>query len=136
MTRDEFNNRFRAYKRQWLRIETDGLIVVALFTLAAFLLFPHLVHLCFEEPHRQERERFAALASATLGATLAAFGALMLVLVWWCRRCTPRSFGLLCPSCGAPLTGTNRKALLNTGECGRCHGRILDDGGGPPPRAL
>jgi len=47
------------------------------------------------------------------------------LMIWYSKRCT-RKFGLLCPSCGKPLTGSTAQIAIATGNCGHCGSSILN----------
>jgi hypothetical protein len=122
MTRVMLSERLRAYDRLWCRLGLTLGPAMLLLALAGPSLLPLVVERRFGQPEGSEKWLALILPLAMVGVCT-----LLLILVLWCGRWTARRFGLLCPSCGANLTGRHRRAALGSGNCGRCHARIVED---------
>jgi hypothetical protein len=130
MTRATLSERLRTYDRLWCRLGLTVGPALLLLALAGPPLLPLVVEWRFEQPEGPEKWLAVILPLAIVGVTT-----LLLGLVLWCQRWTARTFGLLCPSCGVPLTGKHRAATLSSGCCGRCHARIVEDAWPPGSNA-
>jgi hypothetical protein len=126
MTRALLTARLRSYDRLWGWIAAVGGPAVLLLAFAAPSLLPLVMERRAAPPEGPEKWLAVVPSLALSGIAL-----LLLILVISCQRWTARTLGLLCPSCGAALTGRNREAALGSGSCGRCHARIVEDV--PPP---
>ena len=122
MTRASLTERLRAYDRLWLRITFPVLAAMLLVVVAGPLFLPLVMRPRPTPPEGPVKWLAVIPALTTAGAAT-----LLLALVIWLGRWTARRFGLLCPSCGAPLTGRYRRAALGAGACGRCQARVMED---------
>ena len=122
MTRAMLSERLRSYDRlwRWLALTLGPAMLLLAFAGPSFL--PLVVEQRFGQPEGSEKWLALIFPLAMVGVCT-----LLLILVLWCGRWTARRFGLLCPSCGVNLTGRDRKAVLGSGNCGRCHARIVED---------
>jgi hypothetical protein len=130
MTRAMLTERLRAYDRLWGWLGVTVGPAVLLLALAVPPLLPLIVEPRFGQPEGSER-----WLAVTIPLAFTAVATLLLLLVICCQRWTARTFGLLCPSCSVPLTGKHRRAALGSGNCGRCHVRIVEDAPLPPDSA-
>ena len=122
MTKAMLTERLRAYDRLWGRITLVVVATVVLFAFAGVAVLPLVAVPPAAAPDGSEKWRALTLPLAISGASM-----LLLALTIWCGRWTARRSGLLCPSCGVPLTGRHRRAALGAGRCGRCHTLIVED---------
>jgi hypothetical protein len=122
MTKAMLSERLRAYDRLWWRLALTVGPALLLLALAGPPLLSLVVGRRFEPP--EGPEKWLAVIPPLV---LAGVATLPLVLVLWCENWTARRFGLLCPSCNAPLTGRHRPAAVGAGSCGRCRARIVED---------
>jgi hypothetical protein len=117
--RDTFAERLAAYDRHWFRVTLVFVGAIVLIALGC----PWAFGLSFWTP--QEYEKTARVV-CSLG--LAVFCFAVLVFIGCHGRATIRRFRLVCPSCGAALTGRQRRPALAEGKCGKCGARISSEG--------
>src|SRR5262249_39065853 len=108
MTRPTFSEHLQAYDRLWRCIIVPEYLLLIL----AFAAGPPLARVLLGPPEAPEELRVWVLVVSSLMAGVAL---LLMVVSAWGTRWTARKFGLLCPSCAAPLTGRNRHAALGAG---------------------
>ena len=64
-------------------------------------------------------------------AYFALFLLVTLGLIWWfsymVSRSIPKKIGLLCPECNAPIVKNDVEKFMQTGFCGFCGAKILED---------
>jgi len=135
MTRATFSEHLQTYDRLWRWIVVAAFLLLVLACAASPPLAQVLLGQSLGQAEAPEQRRVLVLVVSGLIVAVALF---LLVLSMWGTRWTARKFGLLCPSCAAPLTGTNRHAALGAGKCGRCQARVVADapaspGGAPLP---
>jgi hypothetical protein len=122
MTRAVLTERLQAHDRLWVRL---GWVLCPAVVLLPFVC----LSLCsfFIQPRPGPlvgQDRWLAVIPSL---AIAGVSTLLLVLLIWWGRWTARRFGLVCPSCRAPLTGKYRWSALGAGACGRCRAHIMDD---------
>lgn len=61
----------------------------------------------------------------------AAFILVMVLEIWWFVKMVntgiPKKIGLLCPKCNTPIIKNNVHEFMETGVCGKCGEKILED---------
>lgn len=128
MTLATLNERLRAYDHlcRWILVAAVSLSMLAVT--AGGQLGHVLVEPWWGQPEGPE-ERRARVLAGTVVSSLIIVGVALLVAVlgigggiWAVRK-----LGLLCPSCGASLTGRNKYPARGTGKCGRCQARVVED---------
>jgi hypothetical protein len=114
--------RLQRYDRLW---RWSAVVVCPVVLLLAFAS-PSLLPLVMERRVRppEGAEKWLAVVPSLV---IVGVSTLLLILVICCGRWTARKFGLLCPSCGAALTGRYRQAAIGSGSCGHCRARIVED---------
>ena len=50
----------------------------------------------------------------------------------WVRKKRITSFGLRCPTCSTPLTGSAGLIVVDTGKCGSCGAKVISDADAQP----
>jgi hypothetical protein len=122
MTKAVLTERLRAYDRLWMRIALGMFPVLVLLPFAAMAVLSLVVGPRPGPPEGSEKWQALSLPLAVSGVAM-----LLLALTMWAGGWTARRHGLLCPSCGDPLTGRHRRAVLGAGRCGRCRTAIVEE---------
>jgi len=114
MIRVEFMQKFEASQRISKRLGFWFSFWLATFAFCLWLVAFHV-----------ENISFGGLQFLTL-AILVIFNSILSVIAIREER-KKRAFGLCCPNCKQNIIGSDAKAVLATGKCGRCGVTIIDD---------
>ena len=114
MTRKSFIERQQAATRESSRVNLFWMIIFFGVIIGNALWATSLVN------HKSQAWMNTVYAPLFIGFVLLNLP----LMIWYSKRCT-RKFGLLCPFCGKPLTGSTGQIAIATGNCGHGGSAIL-----------